>query len=267
MSEQFLTFPNIDPVALQLGPVSLHWYGIMYLLGFGFAYWLGTKRAKNSNGVWSVEQVDQLLFNGFWGVVLGGRIGDVFFYSFDRFLQDPLYLFRIWEGGMSFHGGLLGVIVAMLWTSRRQNRNFWQTADFIAPLIPFGLGLGRIGNFINDELWGCVTDVPWAIMFPSGGYLPRHPSQLYEAVLEGLVLFFILNGYIRKPRPVGSVAGLFLVGYGVFRFIVEYFREFDPNVNTAADLITRGQLLSLPMIIGGLVIMAVAYYRHRLSND
>ncbi len=151
---------------------------------------------------------------------------------------------------MSFHGGLLGVIVAMLWTSRRQNRNFWQTADFIAPLIPFGLGLGRIGNFINDELWGRVTDVPWAIMFPSGGYLPRHPSQLYEAVLEGLVLFFILNGYIRKPRPVGSVAGLFLVGYGVFRFIVEYFREFDPNVNTAADLITRGQLLSLPMIIG-----------------
>ena len=164
---------------------------------------------------------------------------------------------------MSFHGGLLGVIVAMLWTSRRQHRSFWQTADFIAPLIPFGLGLGRIGNFINDELWGRVTDVPWAIMFPSGGYLPRHPSQLYEAVLEGLVLFFILNIYIRKPRPTGSVAGLFLVGYGVFRFIVEYFREFDPNVNTATDLITRGQLLSLPMIIGGIVIMAVAYKMDR----
>ncbi len=160
---------------------------------------------------------------------------------------------------MSFHGGLLGVIVAMLWTSRRQNRSFWQTADFVAPLIPFGLGLGRIGNFINDELWGRVTDVPWAVMFPSGGYLPRHPSQLYEAVLEGLVLFFILNIYIRKPRPTGSVAGLFLIGYGVFRFIVEYFREFDPNVNTAADLITRGQLLSLPMIIGGMVIMLAAY--------
>ena len=259
MNQPFLAFPNIDPVIFSVGPISMHWYGVMYLLGFAFAYWLGIRRAKNSNGIWSAEQVDQLLYNGFFGVVLGGRIGDVFFYSFDRFLEDPLYLFRIWEGGMSFHGGLIGVIVSMIWTSYRQQRNFWQTADFIAPLIPFGLGLGRIGNFINDELWGRVTDVPCAVMFPSGGYLPRHPSQLYEAFLEGLVLFFILNLFIRKPRPAGSVAGLFLLGYGVFRFMVEYFREFDPNVNTAADLITRGQLLSLPMVIGGLVIIALAY--------
>jgi prolipoprotein diacylglyceryl transferase len=261
MNSQFLTFPQIDPIIFSIGPISLRWYGLMYLIGFGFAYWLGMRRAKNSHGVWTSENVDQLLYTGFWGVVLGGRIGDVFFYSFDHFLQDPLYLFRIWEGGMSFHGGLIGVIVAMLWVSRRQARSFWQTADFVAPLIPFGLGAGRIGNFINDELWGRVTDVPWAVMFPSGGYLPRHPSQLYEFFLEGVVLFVMLNLFIRKPRPTGSVAGLFLIGYGVFRFLVEYVRDFDPTVNTAADLITRGQLLSLPMIIGGVVIMLWAHKR------
>ncbi|QGM81628.1 prolipoprotein diacylglyceryl transferase [Otariodibacter oris] len=265
MNEKFLAFPNFDPIVFSIGPISLHWYGVMYLLGFGFAYWLGTKRAKSSNGVWTTEQVDQLLFNGFWGVILGGRIGDVFFYSFDYFLQDPLYLFRIWEGGMSFHGGLIGVIIMMIFTSYRQKRSFWQTADFVAPLIPFGLGMGRIGNFINGELWGRVTDVPWAMMFPSGGYLPRHPSQIYEAVLEGLVLFIILNWFIRKPRPMGSVSGLFLLGYGIFRFIVEYFREIDPNVNTPDDLITRGQLLSLPMVVVGLIILVIAYRKKRMS--
>ncbi len=164
---------------------------------------------------------------------------------------------------MSFHGGLIGVIVAMIWVSFRQKRSFWNTADFIAPLIPFGLGMGRIGNFINDELWGRITDVPWAVLFPSGGYLPRHPSQLYEFFLEGVVLFFILNWFIKKPRPAGSVAGLFLIGYSVFRFLVEYVRDIDPNVNTVDDLITRGQLLSLPMIIGGLAIMIWAYSRKK----
>lgn len=261
MNSSFLQFPDIDPVIFTLGPLSLRWYGVMYLLGFGFAYWLGCRRAKNSNGVWSVEQVDQLLFNGFLGVVLGGRIGDVFFYHFSDFLHDPLYLFRIWEGGMSFHGGLLGVIVSMIWTSRRQGRNFWQTADFVAPLIPFGLGMGRIGNFINGELWGRVTDVPWAMVFPTGGNVPRHPSQLYEAVLEGLVLFIILNLFIRKPRPMGSVAGLFLIGYGSFRFLIEYVRE--PDVALFLEIMTRGQLLSLPMIIFGVLIMAWAYKRQK----
>ncbi|MGX2956633.1 prolipoprotein diacylglyceryl transferase [Ursidibacter arcticus] len=259
MNQSFFVFPNIDPIFLQLGPISVHWYGIMYLLGFGFAYWLGVRRAKNSNGVWTPEQVDQLLFNGFFGVVLGGRIGDVLFYNFDRLMIDPLYLFRIWEGGMSFHGGLIGVIIAMIWTSRRQQRSFWQTADFVAPLIPFGLGMGRIGNFINGELWGRVTDVPWAMIFPHVDLLPRHPSQIYQALLEGLALFLLLNLFIRKQRPMGSVAGLFLVGYGVFRFIVEYVREIDPAVNTTTDIITRGQLLSLPMVIGGIIIMLVAY--------
>lgn len=254
---------NLDPVMIQLGSFSIHWYGMMYLLGLGFAYWLGYRRANRSNGVWTTEQVDQLLFNGFIGVILGGRVGEILFYQFDHFLADPLYLFRIWEGGMSFHGGLLGVIVSMIWTTYRQNRSFWQTADFSAPLVPVGLGLGRIGNFINGELWGRTTDVPWAMIFPHADMLPRHPSQLYQAVLEGLALFVILFLYSRKPRPSGAVAGLFLIGYGVFRFIVEYFREFDPNVNTAADLITRGQLLSLPMIIGGIGIMVWAYSKKR----
>ncbi|QLB41924.1 prolipoprotein diacylglyceryl transferase [Mannheimia pernigra] len=265
MNEQFIQFPQINPIVFEIGPIALRWYGLMYLAGFAFAYWLGMRRAKNSNGVWTTEQVDSLIYTGFWGVVLGGRIGDVFFYNFDRFLQEPLYLFRIWEGGMSFHGGLIGVIIAMVWVSYRQNRSFWQTADFIAPLVPFGLGMGRIGNFINDELWGRVTDVPWAVLFPSGGYLPRHPSQLYEAFLEGVILLLILNGFIKKPRPTGSVAGLFLIGYGTFRFIVEYFREIDHNVNTTADLITRGQLLSLPMIIVGTLIMLWAYQANKVK--
>ncbi|WP_386697392.1 prolipoprotein diacylglyceryl transferase [Lonepinella sp. MS14436] len=262
----FIHLPYIDPIAFSLGPISLHWYGIMYLLGFGFAYWLGMKRVKHSQGDWNTDQFDQLLYSCFAGVILGGRVGDVFFYSFDKFLQDPLYLFRIWEGGMSFHGGLIGVIVAMIWVSFRQKRSFWQTADLIAPLVPFGLGLGRLGNFINNELWGRPVEnldtVPWA-MFPYGyqGDIPLHPSQLYEAILEGVVLFAILNLFIRKPRPTGAVSGLFLIGYGCFRFLVEYVREIDHHVNSTTDLITRGQLLSLPMIIGGIAIMVWAYRR------
>lgn len=268
----FIHLPYIDPVIFSLGPISLRWYGVMYLLGFAFAYWLGSKRIKKSNGLWTEEQFDSLLYNCFAGVILGGRIGDVFFYNFDRFITDPLYLFRIWEGGMSFHGGLLGVIVAMIWTSIRQKRSFWQTADLVAPLVPVGLGLGRLGNFINNELWGRPVEnldaVPWA-MFPYGyhGSIPLHPSQLYEMLLEGALLFVILNVFIRKPRPLGAVSGLFLIGYGVFRFLVEYVREIDHGVNTAEDLITRGQMLSLPMIIGGIVIMFWAYSRAKSTKS
>ena len=268
--QNFIHLPYIDPVIFSIGPISLHWYGLMYLLGLGFAYWLGLRRVKASKGIWNPDQFEQLLYNCFAGVILGGRIGDVFFYSLDKFLADPVYLFRIWEGGMSVHGGLIGVIVAMIWTSVRQKRSFWQTADFVAPLVPFGLGMGRIGNFINNELWGRAVEnldaVPWA-MYPYGylGERPLHPSQLYEALLEGFVLFIILNLFIRKQRPTGSVAGLFLIGYGTFRFLVEYVREIDHNVNTTADLITRGQMLSMPMIIGGILIMLWAYQKNQQS--
>ena len=262
MNSEFLMLPHFDPTIFTFGDsnIGLRWYGLMYLLGFIFARWLAVRRANQSNSGWTVDQVDSLLFNGFMGVFLGGRIGDVFFYNFDHFVQDPLYLFRVWEGGMSFHGGLIGVIISMIWTSYSQKRSFWQTADFVAPLIPFGLGMGRIGNFINLELWGRETDVPWAMIFPNDPLLlPRHPSQLYEAFLEGFVLFIILNVFIKKPRPAGSVAGLFLVGYGIFRFIVEYVRE--PEVESFLGIMTRGQALSLPMIIGGGLIMAWAYNR------
>ena len=261
---QYLVLPHFDPTIFTIGDsnIGLRWYGLMYLLGFIFARWLAVRRAARPTSGWTVEQVDSLLFNGFMGVFIGGRVGDVFFYNIDHFLQEPSYLFRVWEGGMSFHGGLIGVIIAMIWTSHAQKRNFWQTADFVAPLIPFGLGLGRIGNFINLELWGRQTDVPWAMIFPTDPQLlPRHPSQLYEAFLEGIVLFAILNIFIKKPRPMGSVAGLFLIGYGIFRFIVEYVRE--PEVENFFGVITRGQALCLPMIIGGALIMAWAYSRKR----
>ena len=263
MNSQYWHVPHFDPVIFSIGDsgIGLRWYGLMYLLGFLFARWLAVGRSRQPNSGWMVEQVDTLLFNGFMGVFLGGRIGDVMFYHLDDFFRDPLYLFRVWEGGMSFHGGLIGVIIAMLWTSRSQHRNFWQTADFVAPLIPFGLGMGRIGNFINLELWGRVTDVPWAMIFPTDpSALPRHPSQLYEAFLEGLVLFIILNLFIKKPRPMGAVSGLFLVCYGFFRFLVEYVRE--PEVGDFLGL-TRGQQLCLPMIIGGALIMLWAYRRNQ----
>ena len=259
MTQGFIEFPQIDPVLISLGTVSVRWYGLMYLFGFAFAVWLANRRADRPNSGWTREQVSDLLFAGFLGVVVGGRVGYVLFYHFDLFLEDPLYLFKVWTGGMSFHGGLLGVITAMAWYGYRNKRTFFGVVDFVAPLVPFGLGMGRLGNFMNDELWGRVTDVPWAIMFPSGGYLPRHPSQLYEALLEGVVLFAILNVFIRKPRPAGAVSGLFLIGYGSFRFIVEYFREPDEHLGLFGDFISMGQILSTPMIFVGALMMLWAY--------
>ncbi|MGF1685578.1 prolipoprotein diacylglyceryl transferase [Photobacterium japonica] len=259
MSQGFLTFPTIDPVLIEIGPLAIRWYGMMYLLGFVFAMWLANRRADKPGSGWTRDQVSDLLFAGFLGVVLGGRIGYVLFYNFDMFLDNPLYLFKVWTGGMSFHGGLLGVITAMFWYAHKHNRTFFNVADFIAPLVPFGLGVGRLGNFINGELWGRTTDVPWAMVFPTGGPLPRHPSQLYEFFLEGVVLLIILNVFIRKPRPAGAVSGLFLLGYGSFRFIVEYFREPDAQLGLFGGWISMGQILSLPMVIAGGLMLLWAY--------
>lgn len=281
MSISYLKFPEIDPVMFSIGPVSLHWYGMMYLVGFVFALWLANRRAAKPNSGWNKNEVETLLYVGFVGVFIGGRLGYVLFYNLPVFLNDPLYLFKVWDGGMSFHGGLIGVICAMIWFAKRTKRKFFQVADFVAPLIPFGLGLGRVGNFINGELWGRVTlDTPWAFLFPTSrsadlqlvaqdpttllpiiqeyGVLPRHPSQLYEMLLEGVVLFIILNIFIRKSRPVGSVSGLFLIGYGAFRIIVEFFRQPDAQLGLFGG-VSMGQILSIPMILLGIIFMVWAY--------
>lgn len=267
---------DIDPIAVSLGPVSVHWYGIMYLLGFGLAWWLGRRRIRAGRlpGV-SEEAFGDLLFYGILGVILGGRIGYVLFYVFDEFLANPLMLLKVWEGGMSFHGGLLGVVAAAWWWSRRQGLHLMDTVDFVAPLVPPGLGLGRLGNYIGGELWGRFTGGKWGVVFPhsdlgpytgvpmdglrqlhaSGALDPfaRHPSQLYQAALEGLVMFCVLWWYSRRPRPRYAVAGLFALLYGGFRFLVEFVRMPDAQLGYIAfGWLTMGQLLSLPLIILGL---------------
>jgi len=233
---------------------------MMYLVGFLGAMFIANKAADKSGGEWTREQVSDLLFYGFLGVILGGRIGYVFFYQFDYFLAEPLYLFKIWAGGMSFHGGLLGVIAAVYLFARKTNKAFLTVGDFVAPLVPIGLGMGRLGNFINAELWGRQTDVPWAMVFPTDPLqLPRHPSQLYEFFLEGVVLFAILYVITRKPRSLGLASGAFLIGYGVFRTIIEFFREPDAHLGLYFSFITKGQILSLPMILGGVLIIYLGY--------
>ena len=257
MSDSFITFPTIDPIIFSIGPLSLRWYGMMYLIGFVAAFWLASKRLARTT--WTKDELSDMLFYGFVGVIAGGRVGYVLFYQFDLFLSEPLYLFKIWTGGMSFHGGLLGVIAALFWFARRQKSHLLEVGDFVAPLVPVGLGAGRIGNFINSELWGRTTDVPWGIVFPNGGPLPRHPSQLYEFFLEGVVLFVLLWWFSSKQRPLGAVSGLFLSGYGAFRFVVEYFREPDAHLGLYGGLISQGQILSLPMFIIGAIIIIRAY--------
>lgn len=257
VESSYFVFPNIDPIIFSVGPLSIRWYGMMYLVGFIAAYLLAQKRLENTS--WTRDQLSDLLFWGFVGVILGGRLGYVLFYQFGMFLDNPLYLFKIWAGGMSFHGGLLGVLVALYWQSRRMKTTFLALGDFVAPLVPIGLGAGRIGNFLNAELWGRPTDVPWAVIFPDAGNLPRHPSQLYEFALEGVLLFVILWLYSAKPRPTGAVSGLFLLGYGCFRFIVEYFREPDAHIGLYQLGLSQGQLLCVPMVLLGLWLMIRAY--------
>ncbi len=255
-----LIHPQFDPVALQLGPLAIRWYGLMYLLAFALFLLLGRWRIKHGpQPDWTVRELDDLLFYGVLGVVLGGRLGYVLFYQPAHFLAHPLEIFSVWQGGMAFHGGFLGVLVAMALFSRKTGKSWLAVTDFIAPLVPLGLAAGRIGNFINGELWGRPSDVPWAVIFPQVDGVARHPSQLYQFALEGLALFALLWLFSRKPRPSGAVSGLFLIGYGFFRFVVEFTREPDSFLGLLALGLSMGQWLSLPMIAAGVAMIAWAY--------
>lgn len=256
-----LVHPDIDPVAIKLGPLAVHWYGLMYLCGFAAFWWLGLRRARKPFFAWPEQRVSDLLFYGVLGVILGGRLGYTLFYNLKGFLAEPLVILRIWEGGMSFHGGLIGVVVAIAVFARVHRLTFFEIGDFAAPLIPPGLFFGRIGNFINGELWGAPTSVPWGMVFPAAGPLPRHPSMLYEALLEGLLLFAILWWFGRKPRPRMAVSGLFLLGYGLFRSLVESVRLPDAHIGYlyGTDWITMGIVLSVPVWLSGLLLLALAY--------
>ncbi|MFG0381848.1 prolipoprotein diacylglyceryl transferase [Pseudomonas sp. zbq_18] len=260
-----LPYPQINPVALDLGVIQIHWYGLMYLVGIGGAWWLASRRLAQFDASWSKEKLSDLVFWVAMGVILGGRLGYVLFYDLAAYIAEPLKILRVWEGGMSFHGGLIGVMLATWWFGRRNGKSFFELMDFIAPLVPIGLGAGRIGNFINAELWGKATDVPWAMIFPTDPQqLARHPSQLYQFALEGVALFLILWAYSRKPRPTMAVSGLFATCYGVFRFIVEFVRVPDAQLGYLAwGWLTMGQVLCVPMILGGIGLMVWAYRRAR----
>ncbi|ADV33666.1 prolipoprotein diacylglyceryl transferase [Candidatus Blochmanniella vafra str. BVAF] len=287
---QYFYTPNFNPIIFKIGLVSLHWYGMMYILGFLFAIWLLTHPRYPLNIFFNDRKdIEYLLFLNFLGVIIGGRVGYALFYQWPFFYcQDILWILKIWEGGMSFHGGLLGVIISIKWFSYRKNQSFLKVSDFVVPAVPFGLGLGRLGNFINGELWGRVTfDVPWAMLFYNSFYqdllvletypeleplfnyygaLPRHPSQLYEMILEGIVLFILIYLFIYKPKPVGSISGLFLVLYGLFRLIAEFFRQPDNHIGLINHFFTLGQILSLPMIVSGGIIILCAYKKKLLSK-
>lgn len=274
-----IAYPEIDPVVIALGPVKIHWYGMMYLIAFASVWWLGKRRASQPHSIIRPDQIDDLVFYGALGAVLGGRIGSVFFYNIDSFINDPLYLLKIWQGGMSFHGGFMGVLIAMEWYRRKIGCSFFQLTDFIAPLIPLGLAAGRLGNFINAELWGAPGTVPWAMklsceQFPPDRYVdfagplcfsPRHPSQLYEMIFEGLLLFILLWLISAKPRPVMTVSGYFLMLYGVARTGVEFIRLPDAHIGYLlnTDWLTKGIVLSVPMIIFGIGFIIFAHRKNR----
>ncbi len=253
-----LTYPHIDPIAFSLGPLSVRWYGLMYLAGFVAFVALGRWRiAHRPDLKWTAKDIDDLLFYGVIGVVIGGRLGQVLFYEPGYYLAHPLEIFAVWKGGMAFHGGFLGVLVAMMLYARKRGLTWLAVMDFIAPLVPPGLGFGRLGNFINGELWGRAADpsLPWAMVFPHVDSVARHPSQLYQASLEGIVFFGVLWWFSAKPRATGAVSGMFLVGYGVVRFVAEFFREPDAGIFGLSYTVSMGQWLSLPMIAAGVAML------------
>lgn len=247
-----MDYPNIDPIAVSIGPLVIHWYGVMYLVAFAAGGLLGLWRAKHAQGAWSSSLVWDLVFYVAVGAVVGGRLGYVIFYNATYYLSQPIEIFSVWTGGMSFHGGLIGVICAIVLFARRFEKSFFEVADFLAPLCAPGLLAGRIGNFINQELWGRVTDMPWGVVFPMAGPLPRHPSQLYEAGLEGVILFLVVWIYSASPKYSGRVSGVFLLGYSLMRFIVEFFREPDAHLGLiVGNAISMGQILSIPVALFG----------------
>lgn len=264
MIPEMLVHPDFDPVAIAIGPVRVHWYGLMYLLAFALGWWLGRVRARDAWRGWSRDDVGDVLFWVALGVVAGGRLGYMLFYDIERLLANPVSVFMVWQGGMSFHGGLIGVLIAMWWYARARGRGFFDVADFIAPLVPLGIAAGRFGNFVNGRLWGTPSDLPWAMVFhdPHAGDVPRHPSQLYEALLEGVVLFVVLWWFTRRPRPAMAASGVFLVGYGVARVLVELVRVPDAHLGYLAfGWVTMGQVLTLPMIAAGIVLTIMASRR------
>jgi phosphatidylglycerol---prolipoprotein diacylglyceryl transferase len=265
-----LQHPQIDPVALQLGPIAIHWYGLTYLAAFALFYWLGTRRLKHpafagltGTEAWTKKDVEDVLFLGVLGVILGGRIGYCLFYKPGYYASHPLEIFAVWQGGMSFHGGMLGVAVAELWFAWSRQKPLLQVMDFVAPCVPTGLACGRLGNFMNGELWGRVADpsLPWGMVFQHAGALPRHPSQIYQFLLEGLTLFVLLWLYARRERKLGQVTAVFVLGYGVFRFAAEFFREPDAHLGLLSLGMSMGQWLCVPMIVGG--ALAWGYFGSR----
>ncbi len=259
-----LIHPMPDPIAIALGPLAIRWYGLMYLLAFGLFILLGRLRVRQPHQAaagWRNLDVEDMLFYGVLGVVVGGRLGEVLFYHPQYYFSHPLDIFAVWKGGMSFHGGFLGVLVAMAVWARKNGRKLMDVMDFIAPLVPLGYAAGRIGNFINAELPGRVAEatLPWAMIWPNVDSLPRHPSPLYQALIDGVLLFIVLWLYARKPRPRLAVSGVFSLGYGCARFFTEYFRMPDYEVNLGDWTISAGQMLSLPMIVLGLMLLIVAY--------
>jgi len=264
-------YPDIDPIIIALGPLAIRWYGLAYLAAFAFCWWLGNRRADQAGSGWTRQEVSDVVFYGAIGAVLGGRLGYTLFYGYELLLDDPLYILRIWEGGMSFHGGLIGTLLALWWFGRKTGRTFLQVGDFVAPLVPLGLGFGRLGNFANTELPGRATDSVFGVIYPcaadavralnplcSTEWEPfaRHPSPLYQAFAEGLVLFLVVWLFSSRARPSGAVSGVFLLGYGVLRTTTEFFREPDVHLGfVALDWLTMGQLLSIPMIVIGILLI------------